>query len=67
MAYKLNSQDENPLWRKYVDMNVDMNNTKYLKEVKIKTSLPSSSFSILSEEEFLDKLKTDEEFREKWG
>jgi hypothetical protein len=66
MAYKLNSQDENPLWRKYVD-NVDMNNTKYLKEVKIKTSLPSSSFSILSEEEFLDKLKTDEEFREKWG
>ncbi len=66
MAYKLNSQDENPLWRKYVD-NVDMNNTKYLKEVKIKTSLPLSSFSILSEEEFLDKLKTDEEFREKWG
>jgi hypothetical protein len=66
MAYKLNSQDENPLWRKYMD-NVDMNNTKYLKEVKIKNSLPSSSFSILSEEEFLDKLKTDEEFREKWG
>ena len=66
MAYKLNQEDDNPLWRKYVD-EVDMSNPKWLKEVEIKTSFPSPSFSVLSEEEFLIKLETDMEFREKWG
>jgi hypothetical protein len=67
MGYKLNNEDENPLWRNYMD-NVDMNNPKWLKEVNFKTLLLSSnSFSTYSEDEFLEKLKTDEEFSKKWG
>jgi len=66
MSYKLNVEDENPLWRHYVD-NVDRVDTKWLKEVEITTPFPSKSFSIYSEEEFLEKLKVDDEFAKKWG
>jgi hypothetical protein len=66
MAYKLNSEDENPLWRNYMD-NVDMMDNKDLKEININTTFPSNSSSTYSEDEFLDKLKTDKEFFEKWG
>jgi hypothetical protein len=66
MAYKLNTEDENPLWRNYMD-NVDMMDNKDLKEININTTFPSKSTSVYSEEEFLDKLKTDKEFFEKWG
>ena len=66
MAYKLNPNDENPLWRNYVN-NVDINDSKWLKQIDMKTPFPSKSFSILSEEEFLTKLETDNEFKERWG
>jgi hypothetical protein len=67
MAYKLNPEDENPLWRNYMN-NVDMNNPKWLKDVNLGiTSSTSKSFGTLSEEEFLDKLKVDEDFRKRWG
>jgi hypothetical protein len=66
MAYKLNPEDENPLWRNYMN-NVDMNNPEWLKKVDFKTSQPANSFSTYSEDEFLEKLKTDKEFNKKWG
>ena len=66
MEYKINPKDENPLWRNYMDC-VNLNNPKWLDKIDLKTSLPSNSFSTYSEEEFLEKLKTDKEFNEKWG
>lgn len=64
--YKTNPKDENPLWRKYMD-NVDMMDNKWLKEVELKTPFPSKSHSVYSEDEFLEKLRTDKEFNKKWG
>ena len=69
--YKTNPKDENPLWRKYMD-NVDMMDNKWLKEVELKTPFPSleldlKSYSVYSEDEFLEKLRTDKEFNKKWG
>ena len=66
MTYKLKLKDENPLWRNYMD-NVKWNDIKSVKEIKIQTPFPSKSTSFYSEEEFLDKLKTDKDFFEKWG
>lgn len=65
MSYKLNTQDENPLWRNYMD-NVN-NDEQWMKEVKLNTPFPSKSFGTYSEDEFLEKLKSDEEFNKKWG
>ena len=67
--YKTNPKDENPLWRKYMD-NVDMMDNKWLKELK--TPFPSleldlKSYSVYSEDEFLEKLESDKEFNEMWG
>jgi hypothetical protein len=64
MAYKLNTEDENPLWRNYMD-NVDMMDNKDLKEIN--TAFPSKSTSVYSEKEFLEKLKNDKDFNKKWG
>ena len=66
MSWKLNPEDENPLWRQYMD-NVDILDNKWLKEIDMKTPFPQKSFSVYSEEEFLEKLKTDEEFNRRWG
>tara|TARA_B100000497_G_scaffold10629_1_gene11914 strand:- start:620 stop:835 length:216 start_codon:yes stop_codon:yes gene_type:complete len=66
MSWKLNIEDENPLWRQYMD-NVDMLNNKWLKEIELKTPFPQKSFSVYSEDEFLEKLKIDKEFNEVWG
>ena len=66
MTWELNTEDENPLWRQYMD-NVDMEDNKWLKSVKLKTLLPSKSFSVYLEDEFMEKLKTDEEFNKMWG
>ena len=66
MTYKLNPEDENPLWRNYMD-NVDMNDPIGLKSIKVKTPFPSNSLSTYSEDEFLEKLKSDEEFNNMWG
>jgi hypothetical protein len=60
------SKDENPLWRKYMN-NVDMMDNKWLKEVELKIPFPSKSYSVYSEDEFLEKLRTDKEFNKKWG
>ena len=65
MSYKLNTQDENPLWRNYMD-NVN-NDEQWMKEVKLNTPFPCKSFGTYSEDEFLEKLKSDEEFNKKWG
>ena len=66
MSWKLDPKDENPLWRKYMD-NVDIMDNKWLKPINIKTSFPSNNFSVYSEDEFLEKLKNDEEFNLVWG
>ena len=66
MSWKLNAEDENPLWRQYMD-NVDMTDNKWLKSIDLKTPFPLKSFSVYSEDEFLEKLKTDEEFNKMWG
>ena len=49
MPYKLNPEDENPLWRNYMN-NVDMNNPEWLKKVDFKTPHPANSFSTYSED-----------------
>lgn len=66
MVYKLTPEDENPLWRNYMN-NVNMGDEKWLKKINLNIPFPSKSTSVYSEEEFLDKLKTDKEFFERWG
>lgn len=66
MSWKLNPEDENPLWRQYMD-NVDIMDNKWLKEIDLKTPFSQRSFAIYSEDEFLEKLKSDKEFDEMWG
>ena len=66
MSWKLNIEDENTLWRQYMD-SVDIMDNKWLKLIDLKTPFPSKSFSAYSEDEFLEKLKTDEEFNKMWG
>ena len=65
MSYKVKAQDENPLWRNYMD-NVN-NDEQWMKEVKLNTSFPSKSFGTYSEEEFEQMLISDIQFNEKWG
>ena len=66
MSWKLNTEDESPLWRQYMD-NVDMMDNKWLKEIDLKIPFSQKSFSVYSEDEFLEKLRTDKEFNKKWG
>jgi hypothetical protein len=66
MSWKLKIEDENPLWRHYMD-NVDMMDNKWLKETNLKTPVQQKSFSVYSEDEFLEKLESDKEFNEMWG
>jgi hypothetical protein len=68
MSWKLKTEDENPLWRQYMD-NVDMVINKYLKEIDIDLETPflQKSFSVYSEDEFLEKLESDKEFNQIWG
>ena len=63
---KTNTKDENPLWRNYMN-NVDMMDNKWLKKVELKIPFSSNSYSVYSEDEFLEKLQTDKEFNKKWG
>lgn len=65
MKYKLNTQDENPLWRNYMD-NVN-NDEQWMKEVKLNLPVPSKSYGTYSEEEFEQMLISDIQFNEKWG
>ena len=64
MEYKLNTQDENPLWRNYMD---NVNNEEWMKEVKLNIPFPSKSYSTYTEEEFEQKLISDIRFNEVWG
>jgi hypothetical protein len=64
MGYKLNTQDENSLWRNYMD-NVN-NDEQWMKQVKLNT-FPSKSYGTYSEEEFEQMLISDIQFNEKWG
>ena len=65
MGYKLNASDENPLWRNYMD-NVN-NDEQYMKEVNLSLPFKTTTTGNYSEDEFLEKLKTDEEFNKRWG
>ena len=64
--FDYNKDDENPLWRHYMN-SVNMSEERWLKEIELKLPVPSKSFSVYSEDEFLEKLKTDEEFNKIWG
>ena len=66
MMSKTNAKDENPLWRNYMN-SVDMMDNKWLKKVELKIPFSSNSYSVYSEDEFLEKLQTDKEFNKKWG
>lgn len=64
MSYKLTAEEENPLWRNYMEKSKDESD---LQEVLLETPFPSKSFATYSEEDFLQKLKEDEIFNSKWG
>lgn len=65
MGYKLNTSDENPLWRNYMD-NVN-NDKQWMKEIKLELPTPSKSYGTYSEDEFEQMLISDLSFNEKWG
>ena len=72
MSWKLNAEDENPLWRQYMDELEKMNFEEQRKWVVVREILDDMPFkktttSTYSEDEFLEKLKTDEEFKKRWG
>ena len=64
MIYKLSTKDENSLWRNYMN---NVHDEKWLKEVDLKMPFKCKSFSPYSEDEFLEKFKSDEEFCKMWG
>jgi hypothetical protein len=65
MGYKLNASDENPLWRNYMDEH----RQEHRQGVYVEMKLPFKTTTTrnYSEDEFLEKLKTDEEFNKRWG
>ncbi len=65
MGYKLKAQDENPLWRNYMD-NVN-GNEEWMKVVKLDTPFPLKSYGTYNEEEFEQMLIDDIQFNEMWG
>lgn len=72
MNYKLNTKDENPLWRQYMDEIQKMipeESRKWEKVIELPVELPfkTTTTSTYSEEEFLEKLRTDKDFNKVWG
>lgn len=72
MSWKLNPEDENPLWRQYMDELEKMNpeeqrKWEVVRELPVELSFKTTTTSNYSEDEFLEKLKTDEEFNKRWG
>ena len=72
MGYKINSENENPLWRNYMDKLETFNlkeQTDWMKEVEPPVDLPfkTKSYAAYTEEEFLELLVSDSKFKEKWG
>jgi hypothetical protein len=72
MSWKLNTEDENPLWRQYMDELEKMNPEESIKwevvrELPVELPFNTTTTSNYSEDEFLEKLKTDKEFNKRWG
>ncbi len=72
MSWKLNTEDENPLWRQYMDELETMNpeesrKWEVVRELPIELPFNTTTTSNYSEDEFLEKLKTDKEFNKRWG
>jgi len=72
MSWKLNTEDENPLWIQYMDELEKMNpeeqrKWEVLRELPVESPFKTITTSNYSEDEFLEKLKTDEEFNKRWG
>jgi hypothetical protein len=72
MPYKMNLEEESPLWRRYVDELERMDlveQTVWMKEIDLPPDTPfgKKAFVAYTEEDFLDKLNTDKSFEEKWG
>lgn len=71
MSWKLNAEDENPLWRQYMDELETMNPEESRKwEVvrELPVDLPfKTTTSNYSEDEFEQMLISDIQFNEKWG
>ncbi len=66
--WKLHETDENTLWRQYMDELQKMDSLERMNwEISFKLSLNSTSTSNYSEDQFLEKLKSDEKFNERWG
>lgn len=64
MNFDLNTENENPLYRNYLNTVED---NKWLKPIDLKLPFPSKSFTTYTQEEFLEKIETDKEFNEMWG
>ena len=43
------------------------NDDKWMKEIVLNLPLPNKSYGLFTQEEFIDKIKTDDEFAKKWG
>jgi thymidylate synthase len=43
------------------------NEDKWMKEIILDLPFPNKSYGLYSQEEFINKIKTDDEFAEKWG
>jgi thymidylate synthase len=43
------------------------NEDKWMKEIVLDLPFPNKSYGLFSQEEFINKIKTDDEFAEKWG
>ena len=72
MAFILNPEDENPLWRQYMDelINLDIQertNKWCKKDVSIRGSFKTTTATPYSQDEFLEMLELDEEFNKRWG
>lgn len=62
----------NPLWENYLQKLDDLNiveKTRWMKQVESLIDLPfiTKNFFPLSQEEFLEKMENDSEFKEKWS
>ena len=68
MNLKLNAEDENPLWRNYMD-NVD-NDSRWMKLVPLLNypqEFRRTTYATYSEEEFEELISLDGPFKERWG
>lgn len=70
MGYKTRPEDESPLWRRYMDELDGLGPAeqgKWTKSVDLGIPFPSKTFAAYSEDEFLEKIRVDEEFNRRWG